>query len=199
MKKLTLLFLSIGILISCSVVIGQEDAKKAELPVLVTSCGQSPCPAKFKVFMKRLKFDYVYDLQADADVLVSKKEAGTPFKSIIIVTGASLKGMGAAGVSIDDELARANRLIEEAKKQNIKIIGSHIGGKDRRAIGADQGDNTDEQSIDTVCPNSALMIIRKEGDYDERFTRISKAKNIPMVVFEKYNEIPKVLKELFTK
>ena len=177
----------------------QEEAAKAELPVLVTSCGQSPGPMKLKVFMKRLKFDHVYDLQASAQTLIDKKEAGTPFKSLIIVTGASLKGMGAAGVDIQDELARIKALIEEAKKQKITIIGSHIEGMARRAQGAAPGDNTDEISIDAVGPESNILVIRKDGNADGRFTAISKDKKIPLVEFEKNMELAQVLKDLYEK
>jgi hypothetical protein len=174
-------------------------AEKAGLPVLLTSCGQSPGPVKMVVFLKKLSIDHVSNPQAAAKDLVARKSSGTPFKSLIIVTGASLKGMGAAGVSISDEIARTRALIEEAKKQGIKVIGAHIEGMARRSQGASAGDNSDEQSIDAVCPNSALMIIRKDGNADGRFTTISKAKNIPMIEFEKNLELEQVLSGLFSK
>ena len=176
----------------------QDTEIKAGLPAVVTSCGQSPGPLKIKVFMKRLEMDHEYNLQATAADLVKAKEDGKPFKSLIIVTGASLKGMGAAGISIKDELDRTKDLIEEARKQGITIIGSHIEGMARRAQGAAPGDNSDEMSIDAVCPESDLMIIRKDGDEDGRFSTISKAKEIPMLVFEKNMELGDVLKNLFT-
>jgi len=193
-----ILFSCLLLLVS-SILLVQEKVIKAELPVLITSCGQSPGPMKLKVFMKRLKFDHVYNLQATAEDLIANKNAGTPFKSITIVTGASLKGMGAAGISIEDELARAKGLIEEAKKQGIMIIGAHIEGMARRAQGAAPGDTSDELSIDAVCPESDLLIIRQDGDEDGRFTTISKNKNIPMIVFEKNMELGDVLKNLYGK
>ncbi len=167
---------------------------KAGLPVLLTSCGQSPGPTTFEIFLKTLKLDYVYKLDATAADL-----AKAPFKSVIIVTGASLKGMGAAGVSIEDELARIKTLIAAAKKQNIKIIGAHIEGMKRRAQGASPGDNSDELTIDAVCPFSSLLIVKKEGDEDGRFTTISKGKNIPMISYEKNMDLQNVLKDLFGK
>lgn len=177
----------------------QETAPKAELPVLVTSCGQSPGPNYIKVFLDRLKFDFDYNTLASAADIVARIEAGNPFKSVIIVTGASLKGMGAAGISIDDELARTEELIGEARKQGITIIGAHVEGMDRRAQGAAPGDNSDELSIDAVCPKSDLLLIKKEGDEDGRFTAISKDENIPMILFDKLTELSDILTNLFGK
>lgn len=194
----TLLF-SFLLLSLFSSILAQEKPPKAELPVLITSCGQSPGPMKLKVFMKRLKLDHVYNTQATAEDLIAKKKEGTPFKSVIIVTGASLKGMGAAGISIEDELERVKQLIAEAEKQGIMIIGAHIEGMARRAQGAAPGDNSDELSIDVVCPESALLLIRKDGDEDGRFTTISKAKKISILVFEKNMELGQVLKNLYEK
>ncbi len=174
-----------------------EKPEKAGLPTLLTSCGQSPGPVKLEVFLKRLKLDFGYLPRATVNDLIEKKKAGTPYKSLIIVTGASLKGMGAAGVSINDEIERIKALISEARKQGIKVIGAHIEGMARRAQGAAAGDNSDELSIDAVCPQSALLLIRKDGDEDGRFTKISKSRNIPMISFEKNMELENLLKALF--
>jgi hypothetical protein len=176
-----------------------EPPQKAGLPVLLTSCGQSPGPVKLEVFLKRLKFDFVYSPRATVNDLIEKKKTGTPFKSLVIVTGASLKGMGAAGVSINEEIDRTKALIGEAKKQGIKIIGAHIEGMARRAQGAAAGDNSDEMTIDAVCPQSSLLLIRKDGDEDGRFTKLSKAGNVPMIVFEKNMELENLLKDLFSR
>ncbi len=182
-----------------SPVLTQGGGEKAELPVLVTSCGQSPGPVRVQFFLNRLQIDHVYKLQATAEDLVDAKNAGTPFKSLIIVTGASLKGMGAAGVSIQDEIERTEALIETAKREGIKIIGAHIEGMSRRAQGAAPGDNSDELSIDAVCPKSDLLVVLKEGNEDGRFTTISSSQDIPMILFEKNMELGDVLQNLFQK
>jgi hypothetical protein len=177
----------------------QKQTVKLEQPVLLTSCGQSPGPLKIKVFFGRLNVEYVYNLQASAGDLAARKKEGKPFKSLIIVTGASLKGMGASKVSIEDELDRTKKLIAEARKQGMKVVGAHVEGMERRAQGATPGDNSDELSIDAVCPQSDLLLVRKDGDEDKRFTAISTGKKIPLVTFEKNMELSDVLKNLYQK
>lgn len=172
-------------------------AQKAGQPIMLTSCGQSPGPVRLRIFIQRLKLDFEYKEMATAQDLINAKNAGKPFKSVIIVTGASLKGMGAAGVSVDDELKRTAALIAEARKQGITVIGSHIEGMARRSVGAAAGDNSDELSIDAVCPNADMLIIKTEGDEDGRFTTISRDKKIPMYSFELNNDILSVLEQIF--
>jgi hypothetical protein len=170
----------------------QPAAPKAQPPVLVTSCGQSPGPLKLTVFLKRLGIEHDYKSDATEKDLASKK-----YRTLIIVTGASLKGMGAAGVSMKDELARTAAIIDAAKKGGVLLIGAHIEGMARRSQGAEAGDNSDEQSIDAVCPRAQALLVRKDGDADGRFTAIAKKQNIPIITFEKNLEIEGVLKTLF--
>lgn len=170
----------------------QPAAPKAQAPALVTSCGQSPGPLKLTVFLKKLGIEYDYKADATAKDLAAKK-----YGTLIVVTGASLKGMGAAGVSMKDELTRTAAIIDAAKKAGVLLVGAHIEGMARRSQGAEAGDNSDEQSIDAVCPRSQLLLIRKDGDEDGRFTAIAKKQNIPMIAFEKNLDIEGVLKTLF--
>lgn len=198
--------LTVGVLIAaCAVLAGarslvaQEAPIAAELPVLLTSCGQSPGPARVKFFLSRLKLEHEFLEQATAQDLIERQEAGNQVKALIIVTGASLKGMGAAGVSIDDELARTDALISEAKRQGITVIGAHVEGMSRRAQGAEPGDNSDELSIDAVCPRSDLMIVRQDGNEDRRFSIISENQGIPLILFEKNMELGEVLQNVFAR
>jgi len=172
----------------------QPAAPKAQAPVLVTSCGQSPGPLKITVFLKRLGIEHEYKSDATVQDVASKR-----FKTLIIVTGASLKGMGAAGVSIKDELARTAAIIDAAKKAGVLVVGAHIEGMARRSQGAEAGDTSDEQSIDAVCPRSQVLVVRKDGDEDGRFTAIAKKQNIPLIAFEKNLEIEGVMKSLFAR
>jgi len=168
---------------------GQDVGVVGETPVLLSSCGQSPGPTFVKLFLGRLEMDYELLEQATAKDLIDAQSAGSPYKTLIIVTGASLKGMGAAGVSMREELIRTEALIAEARSQGLTIIGAHVEGMDRRSQGAAAGDNSDEQSIDAVMPNADVMVVRQDGNEDRRFTLISEGEGIPLVLFEKNMEM----------
>jgi hypothetical protein len=185
-----------GVVLGAGPAVGQA-APTAELPVVLTSCGQSPGPQRLLFFFRRLELDHAFMERATAEDLVARRAAGTPAGSVLIVTGASLKGMGAAGVSMRDELARTEALIAEARRQGAKVICAHVEGMARRGQGASPGDNSDEQSIDAVCPHADLMIVRADGDEDRRFTIISETRQIPLVLFEKNMELSDVLARVF--
>lgn len=175
----------------------QTQTPKASVPILLTSCGQSPGPVMLKVFFQKLSLNFDFNVLATAKDIKAKKDAGTPYKSLIVVMGASLKGMGAAGISIEDELKRTAELIDAAKREKITVIGAHIEGMKRRAQGAEAGDTTDEQSIDAVAPKSDMLLINKEGNSDGRFSIIAKEKKIPMIEVEKNLDLLKELEKLF--
>jgi hypothetical protein len=191
----------LGLLLALSVGIAPLQAQEAQVsadpPILLTSCGQSPGPSFVKLFMVRLGLEYELLEQATPQDLIDRQAAGTPFKSVIIVAGASLKGMGAAGVSMPEELARTAALIAEAQRQGLTIIGAHVEGMDRRAQGAAPGDNSDEQSIDAVMTNADVMVVRLDGNEDRRFTVISEAEGIPLVLFEKNMEMGEAFGSVF--
>jgi hypothetical protein len=199
MKKIIILA---GLLVGLTLQSGflqAQDTPRAEGPVLLTSCGQSPGPAIIKVVLQRLGLPFDLEPLATASLLKKKKEAGQPYGSVIIVMGASLKGMGAAGISIDDEIKRISRLIEEARQQGIKVIGAHVEGLKRRAQGAAAGDTTDEQSIDAVAPASDILLVNKEGNSDGRFTAIARSKKIPLIEVEKNLDLMAELSKIYGK
>lgn len=178
---------------------GQGSPVTAEPPTILTSCGQSPGPTFVKLFLGRLGLDHELIERATPEDLIGRQRSGRPVKSLIIVTGASLKGMGAAGVSMQEELNRTQALIAEARKQGMTIIGAHVEGMDRRAQGAAPGDNSDEQSIDAVMPFADVMVVRQDGNADRRFTVISEAHGVPLILFEKNMEMGDAFGKVFGK
>jgi hypothetical protein len=199
--KFPVIFFAAGLILGCGSALraGQAQAPKAETPILVTSCGQSLGATTIKVILQKVKLAYDLDPLATPETLQAKAKSGTPYKSMIIVMGASLKGMGAAGISIDDELKRATALIAEGRKEGVRIIGAHVGGLKNRAQGAAAGDTTDEQSIDAVGPNADILLVYKEGNSDGRFTTISKGKGIPLIEVEKLLDLIPAFEKLYNK
>ena len=170
----------------------QAPVFKAQAPILVTSCGQSNGPNMINVMLRRVGVEYELNPLAGAADLKAK-----PYKALIITMGASLKGMGAAGIDIEDELQRTAALIDEARKLKIAVLGAHIEGMKRRAQGAEAGDTTDEQTIDTVAPRSDVLLVWKDGNTDGRFTTIAAQKKIPLVEVEKQIDMVKELEKIF--
>ncbi len=200
MKRIARIILGLTLVVCLfSTVLEPVSAQRtsAQLPVLVTSIGQSPGPVYFRVFMNRLQFDFTFNSLATVADLEAGHETAGPYRAIILVTGSSGKGMGAAGISIEDELARARDLLSAARRLGIEVIGAHIEGMERRAQGAAPGDNTDEQTIDAVCPNADILLVLEEGDGDRRFTDIARSRNIPIVKFEKLTDLSSTLRDLF--
>jgi hypothetical protein len=177
-------------------VLAQAAIPTGKPPVLLTSCGQSPGPQQLLFFLRRTGMEHELSERATAQQLVERQRAGRPVGTLIVVTGASLKGMGAAGVSMREELARTEALLAEAKRQGIRVVCAHVEGMARRSQGASAGDNSDEQSIDAVCPKADLMIVRQDGNGDRRFTIISEAQRVPLLLYEKNMELGDVLKRV---
>lgn len=169
----------------------QPSIPKVELPLVVTTCGQSPGALMVWVLSKQIKLPCDRNDLLTAEDLKAKADEGNPYKTLIITTGTSMKGMGAAGVNIDYEVARIEAIIEEAKKEGILIIGAHIEGMARRV------DATDAASIATVIPESKLLLIREDGNEDGYFTKAAEEQGIPIITFEKTLDLVDIFKQLF--
>jgi len=169
----------------------QPAIPNVELPLVVTTCGQSPGALMVWVLSKQIKLPCDRNDLLTAEDLKAKAEEGNPYKTLIITTGTSMKGMGAAGVDIDYEVARIEAIIEEAKKQGILIIGAHIEGMARRV------DATDAASIATVIPESKLLLIREDGNEDDYFTIAAEKQGIPIIIFKETLDLTDIFKQLF--
>jgi len=188
--NLLLIFILILCLVRISFTAEQLKIPRVELPIVVTTCGQSPGGLMISVLSKRINLQIDRADLLNADQLKTKAEEDNPYQTLIITTGTSRKGMGAAGTDMDNELLRIKAVIEEAKRQGMVIIGAHIEGMARRA------DETDNASIEAVIPESNLLIVRHDGNEDGYFTKLSEEHGIPIIEFETNLEIVDILKEL---
>jgi hypothetical protein len=118
---------------------------------------------------------------------------GTPFKTLIVVIGASLKGMGASGLTIDAEVSRTKKVLAYCQENGILVVAVHIGGLTAR--GAEDGDN--EVMIDAVAPYANYIIVTAEGNQDGRFTQIAEERGIPLTQIDYALGLVDVLKQAF--
>lgn len=186
MKKTTFFALALSILLSLAVfahINPREDLPRFELPNLITSAGQSADVQMASVLAKRAGLDFTLNKTA-----VVKDLEG--MKTLTLVLGASLKGLGAAGIDVEQEKDRVRTLILEAKKRGIPLLCLHLGGEARR------GQLTD-QLVTEFLPYSRMVIIVRSGNQDGFFSKICGEKNIPLVEVDKTVDVVNPLKAAF--
>lgn len=154
-----------------------------EAPLLLTSAGQSPDVQLAVVLAKRAGIENTLVKLATAKDLAGVKTLG-------LVVGASLKGLGAAGIDTAKEKERVRALLEEAAKKGIPVLFLHLGGDQRR------GELTDAMVAD-VLPAARMAVIVKSADGDGLFSKICKERGIPLVAVEKTADAAEVLKGAF--
>ena len=166
----------------------QATIPTAKAPVIQIAPGLAPEIEMIKILGSRAKLALTSNATAvPADLEKGGKKA---YETLIIVIGGSGKGLGAAGVSIDDEVKRAKDLIAKAKQLGMYIIGIHVGGPDRR------GPNT-EALLPTELPSLNYLIVRKDGDADGVFAKAVKDYKYFITYVEKTTELQDLLKKIF--
>jgi hypothetical protein len=154
-----------------------------EQPILLTSAGQSADVQLAKVLMRKAGLDFALVKLATARDLEGRK-------TVVLVLGASLKGLGAAGLDLAREKERVMVLLEAARKKSIPVLGLHLGGAERR------GQTTDEL-VAAFLPLAKMAVVVKSGNSDGLFTKICREKNIPLVVVEKTIDATDPIKKAF--
>lgn len=180
--RLLALILIVG---SSVTLLHSQSKEKFEQPILITSAGQSADVTMAAMLCKKAGLTArAVNRATAADV----KDA----KTLMIVPGFSSKGLGAAGVSREQEMDRVKEVIAAAQKQKMKIIVLHIGGKPRRGLQSDD--------FNKVCAEASQhIIVVKQGNEDNFFTDIAAAKKIGINVVEKISEAAKPLEGSFVK
>ena len=166
--------------------IGEVDASLFESPILVTSFGQSADTSMMDAIMKRSGVkDYAFNaLAKDTDI--------KNYKTVIIVCGASSKGLGAAGISEADETARAEKFMAAVKESAPAVIMAHLGGSMRRGTLSDK-------LTDMVLEVAKYMVVVEDANFDGKFTKVAQEKNIPLTYIFAIKDGMDVFPGLFTK
>jgi hypothetical protein len=163
--------------------INSQSVPKFKQQILISAAGQSADTKLVGMVIKKLNLDVKENNNAKPNDL-------NGIKTLIIVPGFSSKGLGAAGISQEQEMNRVKELITAANQKNIPIICIHIGGNARR-----KGQSDDFNKY--VSENSKYLIIVKQGDEDKFFTNIASQNKIPIKLVEKISEISNPLAAIF--
>ncbi|MBE0460289.1 MAG: hypothetical protein IBX60_01455 [Candidatus Aminicenantes bacterium] len=186
MKKIILSIFILHFFI-VSALLGQEKKDEVinifEQPILITSAGQSAEVQIASVLAKRAGLSAALSKAAFANELKG-------IRTLVIVLGVSLKGLGAAGLDISQETNRVQILVDDAQRKNIPILCLHLGGETRR------GQLTDDL-INTFLPFSKMAIVVESGNKDGLFTSICKENHIPLIVVERAVDALQPLKKAF--
>jgi len=174
MKKISIAALLLAVLF----VVAAAAETTVELPefsgpYIVTTCGQSPGAVMVGMAGKQAGFVVDYD---DAENPLTAGTLDTDvYKTLIVTTGTSMKGMGAAGTDVDIEIARCLKVIEAAKEAGMVVIGAHVEGMSRRV------DSTDEASIEAVMAEADIILVIEDSDSDGFFTKYAEEHEKPLL------------------
>lgn len=170
-KKVCALFVAVIALTTLSSLAYAVEAPKLNAPFIVTTCGQSPGAVMVRMSAQQAKIKATHDNKLNV-----AKLAASGAQTLIVTSGTSMKGMGAAGTSVEDEIARCTELIAEAKKLGMTVVGAHIEGMSRRT------DSSDSASIEAVMAGADVILVVKDSDSDGFFTNYAKEHNKPLII-----------------
>jgi hypothetical protein len=145
-------------------------AQDYQQPLLISSAGQSADVKLVSLLATREKLDAVTIPMATGEDLAD-------VNTLLIVPGFSSKGLGAAGVSQEEEMERVQELIDAAGKAEIPIVLVHVGGNARR-----KGQSDTFNAL--VAKHAGYMIVVAQGNEDDFFTDLASAGDIPLEVVE---------------
>jgi len=161
----------------------KEDMPRFEQPLLITSAGQSADVQIAGVLAKRAGLTSTLSKGATEKDLAN-------IKTLVLVIGVSMKGLGAAGLDLNQETERVKGLIDAAHGHNTPLLFLHLGGEARRGTLTDQ-------MITSFLPFAQMAIVVKSGNTDGLFTRICEEKNIPLLEVERTSDAVELLLQVF--
>jgi hypothetical protein len=162
---------------------GEYEKQRFEQPLLITSAGQSAEVRLVSVLAKRAELDYILAKLATQSELEN-------VKTLVISLGASLKGLGAAGLDVSQEKERVTSLIEEAQHKKIPLICFHLGGGVRRG-------QLSDDFITTFLPYAKIAIVVKSGNKDSLFHKICIENQISLIEVDRTIDALKPFQDIF--
>ena len=208
MKRLSILLVAVLLLTSVAFTSAFADDAvtgnaplKGQLPLLITNAGQGPEGKEVRLLVSQAgaltSAQYMYDAEpghANSAISPNMNTALRNYKTLFVVIGSSAKGLGASGITIDDEIRRLNAMMTEAKRLNMQIIAIHIGGREARSSSAT---NANERSINAIAPHANGFIVLKDGNYDGRFTTLARNVNAPLTIIDTKFDLMSVIQTMY--
>ena len=142
-------------------------------PFLMTTCGQSTGSVMFHMVAVQAGLTSTDEHQLLESDLAT---VATDAKTLVVTTGTSGKGMGAAGTDVDDEIARCTAVVNAAKAKGMTIVADHVEGMSRRT------DANDQASIDAMLPLADVIVCVEDSNSDNYFSDYASANNIPIII-----------------
>jgi hypothetical protein len=165
---------------------------KGAVPLLITNAGQGPGAKMSRLLVQRTGIVTDFEYNAEPKVGDLQKKA---FKTMFVVLGSTAKGLGASGITIDQELERLGAMIAEARKQKIQVVAILLEGKARRG----KPGGADERCIDAIAPFAQYLVVKKDGNEDGRFDAISKKTGAPLTVIDDAMDFSDVVKKMYAR
>ncbi|MDD3171392.1 MAG: DUF6305 family protein [Bacilli bacterium] len=178
--------------------IGLCEGKK----VYLTTVGQSDVDTIINIIEGASEEIAVTDIEKGSDAVVgevSRKDDlvasevtkdGSDLPVVLLVTGSSGKGLGAAGTNWEAEKARGEAFAIAADTNQLVMIVLHVGGEARRGT-------TTDPILDAVCPSAKLMLVVEAGNFDNYFTDSAEEFNIPLYLYSRQAKMISAFKSLF--
>jgi hypothetical protein len=187
MKRALILIVTATLILltTASTVMLSQSKPKYDQPVLITSAGQSADVTIAGTLFKKA------NVQAKALPLAKAADL-EGIKTLVVVAGFSSKGLGAAGISREQELTRVQSILQAAKEKKLKIMMLHIGGKARRG---NQSDDFNKMAAEV----SSYLLVVKQGDEDQFFSKIAGEKKIAIDLVDKIVDAVQPVAKAFAK
>ena len=165
---------------------------KGQTPLLITNAGQGPGAKMSRLLVQRSGAVTDFDYNAEPKPADLKTR---PYKTMFVVLGSTAKGLGASGITIDQEIERLAAMIAEAKTLKIQIVCVLLEGKARRG----KPGGADERCIDAIAPFANYLVVKKDGNEDGRFDAIARKSGAPLTFIDDAMDFGDVVKAMYGK
>jgi len=165
---------------------------KGQTPLLITNAGQGPGAKMARLLVQRSGAVTDFDYSAEPKPADLQKR---PYKTLMVVLGSTAKGLGASGITVDQEIERLDAMIAEARKLKLQVVAVLLEGKARRG----KPGGADERCIDAIAPFAQYLVVKKDGNEDGRFDAIAKKTGAPLTIIDDAMDLGEVVKRMYGK